>query len=211
MGRLSVKVAVIDDQEIIRLGVQQSLSEIPHCTFVGGFSTLDMFCDSAAYQKVDVILLDDSLPDIRVQESIRTVQKHCPDAAVLLLGSKLTARGIHEAIQAGAAGVVCKYEPLQDILVMGIRHAHAGKVYLSPGAGLIALSLGSVPTITKCLHDVLVLMAKGAEIPDMIQALGISRKAIYLRQQRLCEILDVKTKEQIIAEAIRRGLLSGEE
>jgi DNA-binding NarL/FixJ family response regulator len=211
MGWLSINVAVVDDQDIIRLGVQQSLSEVPHLTFIGGFSTLEAFAESAPSQKVDVVLLDDSLPDLDTLQAIQTIQAHRPETAVLLLGSRLTARGIHEAIQAGASGVICKTEPVQDVLVMGIRHAHAGKVYMSPGAGLIALQLGSVPAISKCLQDVLVLMADGNDIPDIMRKLDISRKAVYLRCQRLCEILEVKTKEQIVAEAIRRGLLSGNE
>lgn len=208
---MSINVAIVDDQDIIRLGVQQFFSEVPYVSFAGGFPTLEAFGESPACRKADVVLLDDSLPGVEVPHAVRTLLELSPEAAVLILGSRLTAHGIHEVLEAGASGVVCKNEPVQDTLALGIRHAHAGKVYLSPGAGLIALRSGSVPVITRRLREVLVLMAAGLELPDIRRELDISRKALYLRCERLEAILEVKTREQIVAEAIRRGLLSGEE
>jgi len=208
---LSINVAVIDDLDIIQLGVQQSLAEIHSLHFVGGFSTLEAFYGSTSCQKVDVLLLDDSRPDGDLFETIQAIQQQCQDTAIILLGSRLTSSGIHQAIRAGAAGVICKDEPVQDILAMGIRHAHTGKVYLSPNAALIAGRIGAVPVLTRKIDEVLRLIARGYEVPDMMLELGISRKAVYKRRKRLCEVLEVKTKEQIVAEAIRRGLLSDNE
>jgi DNA-binding NarL/FixJ family response regulator len=207
---LSINVAVIDDLDIIQLGVRQSLSDLPHIHFVEGFSTLEAFARSDTCRKVDVVLLDDSLPEMDVAQAIQYLQEQCPDTAILLLGSRLTPGGIHQAVKAGASGVVCKDEPVQDVLVMGIRHAHTGKVYLSPRAALIAARIGQVPVLSQKLVEVLKLIARGYRVPAMMQELGISRKTVYRRRQRLLEILDVETNEQIVAEAIRRGLLGDE-
>lgn len=205
---LSIKVAVIDDQDIIRLGVQQSLSQFPQIDVVGEFSNLESFLENAVRYKIDVVLLDDLLPGVDLSQALHHLQQHCPETSVLLLGSRLTALDIHRAIQAGASGVICKTEPVQDVLVMGIRHAHAGKVYLSPQAALIALRLGSVLLLNAHLHDVLRLIADGYRVPEIAYKLGISRKAVYERRTRLRELLDVETNEQIVAEALRRGWLS---
>ncbi len=209
-GELSIKIAIVDDQDIIRLGVQQSLSGVPTITFLGGYDTLESFCEVTACQKAHVVLLDDSLPGIDELEAIRIVQAHCPDVAVVLLGSRLTAHSIHEAIAAGASGIICKKEPVQAIMVAGIQYAHAGKVYLSPNAALIAGYIGHLPMLTKRLHDMLKLMARGYLVQDIARELGISRQAVYRRRTRLKELLEVDTNEQIVAEAIRRGLLSDE-
>jgi DNA-binding NarL/FixJ family response regulator len=211
MAGLSINVAVVDDQDIILMGVQHSLLQVPQFNFLGGFTTLEQFCQSSACQKANVVLLDDSLPDILVLQSIQIVQECCPKAAILLLGSRLTARGIHEAIRAGASGVICKDESVKDMLIVGIQHAQGGKVYLSPGAGWVALRADSMPLLTKRLFDVLVLIAHGERNTDIALKLGISQKAVYARSKRLCELLDVKTLKQLIAEAIRLGLLTGEE
>jgi two-component system nitrate/nitrite response regulator NarL len=211
MARLSINVAVVDDQDIILMGVQHSLLQIPQLNFLGGFTTLEQFCKSSASRKANVVLLDDSLPDLQILQSIQIIQEHTPKAAILLLGSQLTARGIHEALDAGASGVVCKNDPIQDTLLIAIQRAHAGKTYMSTNAGLIALNYISLPGITNRLYDVLSLTAKGYEVADIMCTLGISQKAVYQRTKLLCEILDVKTNKQLIAKAIQLGLIKAEE
>lgn len=206
-GWLSINVAIVDDQDIIRLGVQQSLANTPHITFLGGYPDLASLRRSAACQRADVVLLDDTLPGMTVVDATRTLLEHCPDVTVLVLGSGLAAHDIHQVIQAGAAGVVCKNEPVQDMLVMGIRHAHAGRVYLSPHAALIAGRIESVVALSPRLDQVLQLMARGYHVQEMAVELGISARAVYTARTRLRSLLDVDTNEQIVAEAMRRGLL----
>lgn len=205
---MTIQVAVIDDHDIIRKGIQQTLSELPFYVFIGGFASVAEFCESAACRQAEVILLDDSLPGLDVLDAVRLLQARCPEAALILLGSQLTASSIHQALRAGAAGVICKQEQVQDILSTGIRYAHSGTVYLSPHAGLIAARAGQVPTLTQNLYDVLVLMARDCTQQEILRELGISRQALYKRRNRLRNLLEVDTNEQIVAEAIRRGLLS---
>lgn len=206
---MTIKVAIVDDQDIIRLGAQQSLANIPHITFLGGYSDVPSFCQSAAAQCADVILLDDSLPDTDIVQACEIIQERCPTAAVLVLGSQMSAYDIHRLIGAGALGVVCKNEPVQDMLVIGIQHAHARKVYLSPSAALIAGRLESTPVLSPRLNQVLHLMARGHHVQGIARELGITDRAVYNARKRLREILEVGTNEQIVAEAVRRGLLRG--
>jgi len=207
---LTIQVAIVDDQDIIRLGVRQSLADIPHITFLGGYSDVPSFCRSAAADCADVVLLDDSLSDTDIVRACEAIQERCPHAAVLALGSQMSAYDIHRVIGAGALGVVCKNEPVQDMLVVGIRHAHARQVYLSPSAALIAGRLDSSPVLSPRLDQVLHLMARGCHVQGIARELGISDRAVYNARKRLREILDVETNEQIVAEAMRRGLLRGE-
>ncbi|MCL4237633.1 MAG: response regulator transcription factor [Anaerolineae bacterium] len=207
---MGINVVIVDDQDIIRLGVRQSLGDVPHITFLGGYSDVSSFCRSAAAQRTDVVLLDDSLPDTDIVQAYETVQEQCPNAAVLILGSQMSAHDIHRVIGAGALGVVCKNEPVQDMLVVGIRHAHAGQVYLSPSAALIAGRLEPSLVLTPRLDQVLHLMARGCHVQEIAQELSITDRAVYNARKRLREILEVDTNEQIVAEAVRRGLLRGD-
>lgn len=208
---MTIQVAIIDDQDIIRLGVRQSLADFPHLTFLGGYPDVPSFCRSSSAHYADVVLLDDSLPDTDVVRAYQAIQERCPHAAVLVLGSQLSAPDIHRLIGAGALGVVCKNEPVQDMLVVGIQHAHARKVYLSPHAALIAGCLDSSPVLSPRLEQVLHLMARGHHVQSIARELGITDRAVYNARKRLREILDVGTNEQIVAEAMRRGLLRGED
>jgi DNA-binding NarL/FixJ family response regulator len=204
---LTIKVVIVDDQDIIRLGVQQSLAGVSDITLLGGFADVPSFCRSATAQRTDVVLLDDSLPDMDLLQAIQSVQTCCPTAAALILGSRLTRHDIHRAIEAGAAGVVCKQEPLQDVLLIGIRHVHEGRVYLSPEPALLAGRIGTELVLSPRLDQVLHLIADGCHVQAMAQEMGVSTRAVYNSRTRLREILEVDTNEQIVAEAIRRGLL----
>jgi DNA-binding NarL/FixJ family response regulator len=208
---LTIKVAVVDDQDIIRLGVRQSLAGASDITLLGDYADVSSFCHSAAAQRAEVVLLDDSLPDMDLLQALDSVQSCCPTAAMLILGSRLTQPDVHNAIEAGAAGVVCKKEPLSDVLLIGIRHVHEGHVYLSPEPALLAGRIGKELVLSPRLDQVLHLMARGCHVQEMAQEMGISTRAVYNARARLREILEVDTNEQIVAEALRRGLLRDEE
>ncbi len=205
--RLNIRVAVIDDQDIIRLGIKQFLSEVSVLRFVGGFCSIEAFCSADLGRNVDVILLDDSLPDIETPAAIQCLQRHNPAAAVLLLGSRLTPQNIHQALHLGASGVVCKYEPTEDLLAIGIRHAHAGKTYLSPMAALIASRLAAIPALSQELREVLDLIAQKYTVAQMAEALNLAQRTVYKRRDRLRELLGVETNEQIVPAAIQLGLI----
>lgn len=204
---MTIKVAIVDDQDIIRLGVQQSLTDIPHITFLGGYSDVPSFCQAAAVQRADVILLDDSLPNTDIIQACEAIQEQCPHAAVLILGAQMSAHDIHRVIGAGALGVVCKNESVQDMLVAGIQHVHARKVYLSTSAALIAGRLEPSLVLSPRLNQVLRLMARGCHVQSIAHELGITDRAVYNARKRLREVLEVGTNEQVVAEAMRRGLL----
>lgn len=209
---MGIKVAVIDDQDIIRLGVQQSLANIPYITFVAGFSDVASFCHALSGETVDVVLLDDSLPDITVFQAIQVIHEQCLQVSIVVLGSRLTANDMHRVVNCGASGIVCKNEPVQDMLLLGIRHAQAGRVYLSPGAAIIAGRIGMPETvIAPRVQQVLHLIARGFHVQDIAQELDISPRAVYSARARLREVLGVETNEQIVVEAVRRGLLSDSE
>jgi DNA-binding CsgD family transcriptional regulator len=53
------------------------------------------------------------------------------------------------------------------------------------------------------------LMAQGVHVQEIAQMLDVTPRAIYSARNRLREILEVATNEQIIAAAIRRDLLRG--
>lgn len=207
---MNINVVIIDDQDIIRLGIQQSLGHLSHLTFLGGFADSASFCRSNAVQRADVVLLDDTLLGQDVLRAFQTIHAQCPHAAVLVLGSQLTAGEIHRLIRVGVMGIVCKNEQLQDMLMFGIQHVYEGRVYLSPNAALMAGRINLNPVLSSRLDDVLHLMARGYNVQQMARDLEISQRAIYNARARLRELLDVDTNEQVVAEALRRGLLRGD-
>lgn len=209
-GTMRIAVAVIDDYDIIRLGVQSLLAEDATLDFVGGYPTLDAFCYSPMIAGLDVVILDDTLPHTRPSDAVRRVQTVAPDAGLLVLGSTLTPRRIHGLLRLGVAGFVCKDEPLRDTLLTGIRRVHQGKPHFSPEAALISRETEPLLPLSPRLMQVLKLTDKGLPIPEIAVVLGTSTDAVYQARTRLRNALDAHTDAQLIAEARRRGLIDAE-
>ena len=199
---MTIQVAIVDDQDIIRLGVRQSLADFP-TTFLGGYPdvlVLPLFGGSYA----DVVLLM-TLPDtdvVRAYRPSRNGAHALPCWSSVLRCPRTTFTAIRREPWGRKTN--------RHMLVVGIQHAHARKVYLSPHAALIAGCLDSSPVLSPRLEQVLHLMARGHHVQSIARELGITDRAVYNARKRLREILDVETNEQIVAEAMRRGLLRGE-
>jgi DNA-binding NarL/FixJ family response regulator len=117
---------------------------------------------------------------------------------------------MYEIVYAGAMGVVCKHEPVQDILRTAIHQVHLGQIYFSTHAMKIASQTPEAQfALSPRLQEVLMLMAQGVHVQEIAQMLDVTPRAIYSARNRLREILEVATNEQIIAAAIRRDLLRG--
>lgn len=202
----SINVAVVDDQDIIRVGIQQFLSGLPHITFTGGFASIHAFCHDAASARTDVLLLDDSLPFTDVFQAVTFVQNRRPNVAIILLGSRLSPADMHTLLKRGVQGFISKDEPLRDTLVTGIERVCEGKVHLSPEAVWINKQYDPSP-LSPRLVQVLELIAQGLHVQQIARELDISTRAVYAARTRLREALGVQTDAQLGAEAIRRGLI----
>jgi DNA-binding NarL/FixJ family response regulator len=204
---LKIHVAIIDDQDIIRFGVQQLLSTVPTISLLGSFSSIEAFCDVGVSRKVSVVLLDDTLPEVTTRRTVHSIQLAAPGARLLVLGRHLTASTIHDLLDLGVLGFICKEEPLGETLVSGIRRVHLGKLHFSPEAAAISRDIEPHPSLSPRLEQVLVLTARGLHVQAIARTLDISTRAVYAARARLRAALDVNNDAQLGSEAFRRGLL----
>lgn len=205
-----IQVAVIDDQDVIRVGVAHFLAAAHQIHFVGGFADVESFCRSPECVDTDVVLLDDTLPAKTVQQSAHYLRKQNPHLAVVILGRALDVESMQRLLVQGVAGFVCKQEPLGDILPTCIRHVHGGRVYFSPEAALIGTRNDEDIILSPRQMQVLKLIARGEHIQQMALALDISPRALYAVRLRLRQAFGVRTDAQVVAEAFRRRLLNEE-
>ena len=205
---MKITVAVIDDQDIIRVGVHQLLSDAPHIALVGGFGDVDAFLHESGDPLPDIVILGDTLPGTSLSQAAQRILDACQDTGIIVLGNQLTAHNMHALLVKGVAGFVCKHEPLRDTLLVGIRRVHDGKVHFSPEAAVISQQYEPVVTLTPRLTEVLLLIAQGFHIQEIARELRISRRAAYAARARLRDALGVQTDAQLGAEAWRRGLLN---
>ncbi len=202
-----IRVALIDEIEVIRFGIQRLLSSVPHIEFLGAFSTIDFFYQDPAHYQTDVLLLEQIQPIPHLHLAIRQIQTFNPPSILLLLAAPLEAGTMRNLFQLGVLGFIYKDEPLSETLVPGIHRVYEGKRYLSPEAALIPQH-ADLTGLTPRALQILRLLAQGLGAQQIAQELSISTRAVYAARTRLRDALGVRSDAQVVAEAIRLGLLN---
>jgi NarL family two-component system response regulator LiaR len=205
---VNIHVAVVDDHDLVRLAIEQLLSVTPRLTFLAGYPDVRSLCLDPRGRYADVVILDDTLPWMSVDQAVAQIGAQWPQAVLVILGGKINADDMRSLTDAGVLGFICKYDSLQDTLPTAIKWAHHGRLYLSPEALVIGRDPDLSQALTPRLRQVLELIERGLYVQDIAHELEITERAVYSARKRLKEILEARTDAELIAKAIRRGMLN---
>ena len=215
-GVSPIRVFVVDDHEVVRLGLRAFLAATPDVEPVGdapdGRTALERLDALAAQGALpDVVLMDLVLPGLDGSASTALIKKAYPEVSVVVVTSFGEARRVHGALEAGAAGYVLKDADVQEI-VRAIRAAHRGEVHLDPTVtGVLTRSLiaphRGVTALTSRERDVLVLVAQGLANRDIGKALSIGERTVQTHLGNLLTKLGLASRTQAALWAVREGLL----
>jgi two-component system capsular synthesis response regulator RcsB len=203
---VSIKVAVIDDHDVIHLGIRQYLSDRSLGEFVAGFVDVQSFCHDPRARHIDVLVLDDTLT-IHVVDAVRLIATQHPHLAIIVLGCKLNAQSMHTLSDLGVLGFICKYDALNETLGTAVRRVSRGQAYLSPEAALVQRETALPKALSPRLLRVLRWIAQGMTTQDISRELGVSDRTVYSARARLHDIFNVQTDAELITKAFRYGLL----
>lgn len=107
-GDRPIRVLLVDDHHIVRIGLRAVLAEDLRIRVVGEASTASAALTEAVRLKPSVVLLDLRLPDRSGLEVCRQLKQHTPCPSVLCLTSFADDHTILAAIEAGADGYLLK-------------------------------------------------------------------------------------------------------
>jgi DNA-binding NarL/FixJ family response regulator len=128
-----IGVFLLDDHEIVRMGVRDLLETEPDIRVVGEAGTAAAALARIPALRPDVAVLDMRLPDGDGVEVCREIRSHMPEVACLILTSFGDDEALFNAVMAGAAGYVLKQIRGTD-LVSAVRTVAAGQSLLDPDA-----------------------------------------------------------------------------
>ncbi|HWM05506.1 MAG TPA: response regulator transcription factor [Actinophytocola sp.] len=215
-GVSPIRVFIVDDHEVVRLGLRAFLTATSDVEPVGdapdGRTALERLDALAAQGALpDVVLMDLVLPGLDGSASTALIKKAYPEVSVVVVTSFGEARRVHGALEAGATGYVLKDADVQEI-VRAIRAAHRGEVHLDPTVtGVLTRSLiapqRGVTALTNRERDVLVLVAQGLSNRDIGKALSIGERTVQTHLGNLLTKLGLASRTQAALWAVREGLL----
>ena len=132
-GDGTIRVFLLDDHEIVRLGVRELLDAQPDMRVIGEAGTAASALARIPALKPDVAVLDVRLPDGDGVNVCREIRSRMPETACLMLTSFGDDEALFDAVMAGAAGYVLKQIRGTD-LVGAVRTVASGQSMLDPKA-----------------------------------------------------------------------------
>ena len=127
----TVRVLIVDDHEVVRVGLQTLLSRQDSINVVGEASTVEDAVRDACYLKPDVVLMDVRLSGGSGVDACRAIRDSCPATRVLFLTSYQDDEAVLAAVIGGASGYLLKHVNA-EVLVRAIHSVAQGQSILDP-------------------------------------------------------------------------------
>ena len=207
-GLPPLRVLVVDDHDIVRLGVRHVLSAQPReCVVSDVMSTRDALA-LLARQSVDLMLLDLSLSDEFALTALPRLRQACPTMKIVVLTSLPEGLYAERCLRAGADGFVMK-SALGQTLMQAVQTVLAGQIYVSPEQNSILLrraagrsTADGKPELSPREIEVLHLVAAGRSTREIADTLNRSVKTIETHKQALRSKLDAQTPAMLMRKAL---------
>lgn len=211
-----VRVVVVDDHPVFRLGLVALLNSLAGVRVVGEAATVE---ESYAVVdgEVDVVLMDLHLGEGCGIEATRELVRRDPDLKVLVVTMQEDDASVAAALQAGAQGYLLK-SATPDALERGVRAVVHGEMILGPrvaGRAMAAVLSGrtaataAFPELTEREREVLDLLARGCDNPTIARRLVLSPKTVRNHVSNVLAKIGAADRTDAVIRAREAGLGRG--
>jgi len=218
---VSVRVAIADDQSLVRDGFRVQLGLAADMAFAGEASTGEQAVALARREHPDVMLMDVRMPVLDGIEATRriTADPQTSGVRVLVLTTFDVDEYVFAALRAGASGFLLKDVTPEDLLT-AIRVVAAGEALLAPAATRHLVdafvsrpSLGRpdarlVGELTGREREVLRLVAQGLSNAEIAGRLVVSPATAKTHVSRILTKLSLRDRAQLVIAAYESGLIA---
>jgi DNA-binding NarL/FixJ family response regulator len=216
---MSIRVLLVDDHQMLRVGL---------CTMIGDASDIEVVGEAAdgataveltRRLQPDVVLMDIQLPGLNGVEATRRIVREMPEVKVVMLTMYREENQALEALRVGAMGYLNK-DTNADELFGTIRSVAAGQAMLTPqlAAGVLKMlhnfeghDLAPLDTEgTKLTEREIVLLravARGQSNKEMAAELGLSTSTVRNQLSDIYHKIQVADRTQAAVYAVEKGLL----
>jgi two-component system response regulator DevR len=204
-GKKRVRVLLVDDSEVVRMGLRSLLGGQPAIEIAGEAGNVAAAVETCARLRPDVVLMDIRLPDGTGFDACRQILARQPDMRVLILTSVVDDVLVAEAIRAGVQGYLLK-EINGGELVQAILDVAAGRSILDPAATARVMRLvkstatrDRLATLSPQESRVLALIAQGCTNKEAAASMGLTEKTVKNYLSTVFEKLGINRRSQAAA------------
>ena len=215
---MSVRLVVVDDQQVVRAGFGALLATQPDFAVVGDAPDGAQAVRLCAELAPDVVLMDVRMPVMDGIEATRRITAADPGPRILVLTTFDLDQHVYDALLAGASGFLLK-DVTAERLFDAVRVVAAGEALLAPSVTrrLIAefarlrpapagpaVQLGA---LTPRETEVLRLIAQGRSNAEIGRALVIGDETVKTHVGRILAKLGLRDRAQAVVAAYESGLV----
>jgi DNA-binding NarL/FixJ family response regulator len=211
------RVLIADDDDLMRAGLVELLSNDPTIVIVGQAGTGREAVERAAGLNPDVVLMDVRMPDLDGIAATRELSQKVPTARVLILTTFEQDDYIFGALRAGASGFLLKRTRPEE-LIAAVHTVDDGDSLLSPSVTRRVIDrMAQQPTpefadqskldeLTPREREVLRLISRGLSNREIAAALFVEESTIRTHVKRILMKLDLRDRVQAVIFAYETGM-----
>lgn len=210
-----LKLLLVDDHEVVRLGLKALLSNYSNFEVVAEASNADEAVSRSLEYKPDVIVMDIRLPGRSGIEATREIMEALPETKIIILTSYAEDELLFDAIDAGAYGYVIKQIGSDD-LVHALEAIGRGESLLDPAVTQKVFkrvreasrkaSAEAFTILTDQEIRILSLIAKGKTNKDIASTIFLSEKTVRNYVSSILSKLNLKTRAEAAVYAVKNNI-----
>ena len=216
-----IRIVVADDHHLIRQSIVSLLDQVEDIEVVGeaadGHETLKL----TRRKRPDIVMVDIAMPLLNGIETTRRIGEMAVDTRVIILSMYSDEDVVRQALRSGAKGYLLKSSVVEELLI-AIRSASRGEIYLSPSIAQTVLSeyLESEPATEAMIvrerlspreREILQLVVEGHTNQGVAKVLSVSPKTVERHRSSLMKKLEVRNLPDLIRIALKLRLVFPDE
>ncbi len=216
---MSIRIVLVDDQELVRTGFRMVLDAQADMTVVGEAADGLAAVEFARTHSADVMVMDARMPRMDGVAATRQICQAGDRPRVLMLTTFDLDEYAFAALKAGASGFLLKDVPPEELL-FAIRAVHSGDAVVAPSttrrlidrfAPMLPAGDGHAPAelagLTDREHEVLILVAHGLSNGELARRLFVSEATVKTHVGRILAKLGLRDRVQAVVYAYENGLV----
>jgi DNA-binding NarL/FixJ family response regulator len=210
-----IRVLLVDDHEVVRLGLMTLINDQPAMQVVGEAGTAAEAVQAVERLRPHVVLMDVRMPGEGGIEATRQIAARFPDTKVVMLTSFADDELVLRAIRAGAVGYVLKQVGNQELL-RAISAVARGEALLDPSTTARLLQrvreaerkaeADAFRDLSEREMDVLAELARGKTNADIGRRLNLSEKTVRNYVSSILEKLQLTNRIELATYAVEHHL-----
>lgn len=218
VGQGLKSVLVVDDHDLIRLGICRMLADVQGIAVIGQASSGEEAVDKVRELSPDIVFMDIRMPGIGGIEATHRILSRYPNTKVIVVSAFNDDVYPATLLKAGASAYITKNADSQEVKT-AVQTVLSGKAYVSPELAQMMVLSGiqsgkDNSPLTSLSHrelQIAVLITSGRRAKDVAETLSISPKTINTYKYRIYEKLGVSNDVELTLAAVKYGLVDPSE